>query len=228
MIPDAFFDSWEYDSSWVFQRSLLWFYPSPSSPVLNSRSLESPPPFPFPWLCHSCGCSPPSHSLATVPLHCPGFCSYSRMYILLMRGHVSFVFRGLGCHSVGSFIVLYIDLQKNPSHLFETHTSSSGAHYTLSAHGRCHTDPPLTPKLLLPAHLEPVLATQLLQDPSSPLPSPLFFLLFFLLLLSLACLSLPSSLSTAFFLAARKWTHCSPRWSRLTFAVPQWSPLAMD
>lgn len=78
--------------------------------------------------------------------------------------------------------------------------------YVLSAHGRCHTDPPLTPKLLLPAHLEPVLATQLLQESFSLLPSPLFFLLFFLLLLSLACLSLPSSLSTSFFLAARKWT----------------------
>lgn len=158
-----------------------------------------------------------------VPLHCPGFCSYSRMYILLMRGHVSFVFRGLGCHSVRSFIVLYIDLQMTKSPVRNSHTSSRGAHYMLSAHGRCHTDPPLTP----PAHLEPVLATQFLQGPSSPLPSPLFFLLFFLLLLPLPCLSLPSSLY-CLLSSCPEVNHCSPRWSGLTFAVPQWSPLAMD
>lgn len=188
-----------------FSEIFIAILPSPSSPVFNSCSLESPPPFPFLDYITCVVYSPSSHSLAMVPLHCPGFCSYSRMCILLMRGHVSFVFLGLGCHSVWSFMVLYIDLQKNPSHLFGIHTSSWGAHYMLCTHGRCHTDPPLTPKPLLPAHLEPVLATQLLQGPLLSF-LPFSFLLFFLLLLRLACLSLPSSLSTSFFLAAQKWT----------------------
>lgn len=82
-----------------------------------------------------------------------------------------------------------------------------------------HTDPPLTPKLLLPAHLEPVLATQLLRGPSSPLPFPLFFSS---VLPSSFASALPfSPLFTLYRLLSScpEVNHCSPRWSRLTFAI---------
>lgn len=207
---------------------LLWFYPPPSSPIFNSHSLESPPPFPFSWLHHLCWSSPPSHSLAIVPLHCPGFGSYFRIYILLMRGHVSSVFLGLGYHSMWYFTVPYIDLQKNPSHSFGTRTPAWGAllcalrtrqmsHWpttntkapaaSSSGTGPSDSAPPGT---LFPPSIPSLFPSVLPSSFVSRLPFSPFVSLY--LLLS----------------SCPEVNHCSPRWSGLTFAVPQWSPLAMD